>query len=752
MTPHLTSVLYFFWKVRAHIETYGLDKYVIPTPQHQLVYNQMNHKEVKAVQERRDFHRSAVADDNPVAGGSTRFRLSRAMSKRSRRGGEETLITREPFTVRVGVTGAYFSVAGKMHREIFCVLYITPLRNFDLLSYITENFMNRPKVQPKEREWLELDAVWKNILRKEANTNCGVEGDPCSHIHDPGSELGVYTITNLLNVPLRIAERVHSEYRGVVDLRILGCPQLSFLDDDIMRSYAEYMHEVVDQQCRWQEQHKDFSQLFARTKEEERADKAYTLPHPVGWPCMAESSGDGGAPEFTRFNGVFVLPLMMTWGFMLPMSAFTTHKENFEINIGDLPEAAKKKTLDFNTCDLESAHPTFIPDDQILTDTRRATPQLITEKYYGRNSAIGNDVKTNSRMLTWWQAVTRDLQSRREAGTVTPCKGAETIVDQIRVSMKKHTGMLMDGGYRSESLEQEFQTIQQLPKTTLGETKMCVFLDLLWERTTNHGIRHDPYMSLCSVFYKCLEDLNRDLALNATNLETFLEIFMASIHHKLGSHNDSGFMDFFHGLLIIGGRGHLSVMSSVRNGVGSVRMDNRKPNTTGAGYIQEKYNKLKEIYGIELGISKKDNKMLVFCNQQWTRVAIEQMSCMVMINGVLSSLPPPELNEKDCVILEVRGNDMDPMVKYCFSRDASSMGQMVVTTVDQSKTNERQTAQKEQVTRMPVLALCSNCLDETGEVWPTMAAVLHVVAPGCSAYEDLRSRDSTRISDLPCEQ
>ena len=50
-----------------------------------------------------------------------------------------------------------------------------------------------------------------------------------------------------------------------------------------------------------------------------------------------------------------------------------------------------------------------------------------------------------------------------------------------------------------------------------------------------------------------LEDVNRDLALTATNLETFLEIFMASIHHKLGSHNDSGFMDFFHGLLIIGG-------------------------------------------------------------------------------------------------------------------------------------------------------------------------------------------------------
>jgi hypothetical protein len=745
-------VLYFFWKVQTHIETHGLDKYVIPTPQHHLVYNQMNHREVKAVQEIKTIYHCSAAPEERATGGPARFRLSRAMVKRSRRGGEEILVTREPFTVRVGVTGAYFTVAGKTHREIFCVVYITPLRNFDLLSYITENFMNRPKMQPKEREWLELDAVWKNILRKEVNTNCGARGDPCSHANDPGGELGVYTITNLLNVPLRISERVHAEYAGANNLQILGCPKLSYLDDDIMRSYAEYMHCVVDQQCRWQEQHRDFSQLFAKTKEEDRGDKAYALPHPVGWPCKAVPAADGETQTYTRFRGVFVLPLMMTWGFMLPMSAFTTHKDSFEINLGGLPDTANKKTLDFSTCDLDAASPSFIPDGQILTDTRRATPQLITEKYYGRNAAVGNDVKTNSKMLPWWQAVVRDLQSRRAQDLITPCKAAETITEQVRVSLKKHTGMLQGGSYRSESLEQEFRTIQDLPKTKLGATRMRDFLERLWEQKVNHGLRHDAYLSMSSVFLGCLEDLNREFALNATNLETFLEMFLASIHHKLGSHNDSGFMDFFHGLLIINGRGHLSVLSSSRNGVGVVRMDNRKQNTTGAGFIQEKLNQLKEVYGIELGISKKDNKMLVFCNQQWTRGAIEQMSCMVTINGILSSLPPPELNEKDCVILEVRGNDMDPMVKFCFSRDASSMGQMVVTTVDINKTNERQTAQKEQMTRMPVLALCSNCLDETGEVWPTMAAVLHVVAPGASAYKPLGAKATKRFSDSPCEK
>jgi hypothetical protein len=126
---------------------------------------------------------------------------------------------------------------------------------------------------------------------------------------------------------------------------------------------------------------------------------------------------------------------------------------------------------------------------------------------------------------------------------------------------------------------------------------------------------------------------------------------------------------------------------------------------------------------------------------------------MVTINGILNSLPPVELNERDGVILEARsGNDLTPLVKYCFSRDSSSMGQMVVATVDPNKTNERQTAQKEQITRIPILALCSNCLDETGEEWNTMAAVLHVAAPGVSAYKSLGSAKTTRATDVGCEK
>jgi hypothetical protein len=738
--------------VRTHIESHGLDKYVIPTPQHKLVYNQMNRKEVKGVQEIRQYFRDTAARAGAEGGAATDFSLAEEARKRHRRGGEEQYIWRDPFTVRLGITGAHFSVADKMQREIFCVLYITPLRNFDLLSFITENFLNRPKIPLKEREWLELDAVWKTMLRKEANENFRLRGDPCAHMNDPGSELGVYTITNLLTIPLRIAERIKRDYGSVTGLTVMGCPRLSYMNDDVMRHYTAYLHEVVDQHCKWRAAHEDFSRDFAMTKEEERGDKAYTLPHPVSWPCNAVPGDDGGPLRFVRFNNVFVLPLMMRWGMMLPMSSFNTNKESFIINIGSLPEVAKKKILDFSTCDLRSNNPTIMADEQVLTETGEATAISITEKYHNKNGAVGDDIKTNSMMLSWWQAVLRELHSRRRQGVTNPYKAAETVTEQIRVSMKKHTGMLLDGTYRSESLEQEFSSIQRIPRTLMGTTRLKPFVFELWEYKVPHGVRHDPYLSMSCVFYSCLEDLNREFALNATNLETFLEMFMASIHHKLGAHQESGFMDFFHGLLIIGGRGHYSVMSNTRNGVGIIRMDNRKPNTTGSGYIQEKLNQLKEIYGIEIGISKKDNKMLIFCNQQWTRGAIEQMSCMVMINGMLSSLPPPELNEKDCVILEVRGNDMDPMVKYCFSRDASSMGQMVVTTVDQNKTNERQTAQKEQVTRMPVLALCSNCLDEAGEVWPTMAAVLHVAAPGAPAYKALGSKKSTRATDVRCEK
>jgi hypothetical protein len=456
--------------------------------------------------------------------------------------------------------------------------------------------------------------------------------------------------------------------------------------------------------------------------------------------------------EFSYFRNVFALPLMMTWGIMLPMSSFYTNLETFTINIGELPPIAEKKIIDFNTCNLEVADPSIIPDSLILKNTEPATPLTISRMFYGSKAIVGKNVKTNSCMLSWWHAVLSDIHSQRTRGAASPFKAAELVREQIRVSMKNHAGMMMNGTYRSEALEQEFQTICMLPKSLMGQTEMRVFINEVRKEKVPFSIRHDSYLSTTCVFYGCLENLNREFALNSTNMEVFLEMFLASIHHKLGAHNESGFKDFFHGLLIIGGRGHLSVMMNTHNGVGIIRMDNRKPNTTGAGYIQEKLNQLKEIYGIEVGIAKKDNKMLIFCNQQWTRGAIEQMSCMVMVNGVLNSLPPRELNEMECVILEIRGNDLQPLIKHGIARDAASMGQRVVTTVDPNKTNERMTAEKEQITRIPILAMCSNCLDDTGEVWPTMAAVLHVAAPGVSAYRSLGGKRPTKATDIGCDK
>ena len=744
---HIKDCLYFFFKLGTAIETYGYKKYALPTPRHHVIFQD---KGVKSVQEVRSTPRNPDAEDAEDVN-STRFSLASAFHNHHE--AEEQYINQEPFSVRVGFTGAFFVSDAKIQREVFCVLYITPLRNFDMLSYITEDFLTRPKVQPKEKEWLELNSIWKTILRREANNNCGLKGDPCSHVNNPGHELGIYRITNLLSVPLRIAELISREYREVSNLNIIGCPKLTHLRDDVMRKYVKYMNELVDQHCRWQEDHCNFRRAFSELKDEEKHDAHYQLPHPGGWPIKAVPSPDGDGVMYTQFDNVFSLPMMMTWGILIPMSTFLTNRETFVINIGGIPNVAEKSIIDFNTCNLDDHHPATIPNELILKSQELATPYTQAKTFYGPNANVGAEIKTHSCMLSWWHAVLTDIQSQRRNGITTPLRAAELIENQVRISMKKHVGMLSDHSYRSDSLEQEFHTIRQISKTLMGKERMAVYVSALREEKSPFSIRHDAYMSTQSVFYTCLEDLNKDFALNSTNLELFLEMFLASIHHKLGSHNGSGFMDFFHGLLIVGGRGHLSVLGNGRNGVGVIRMDNRKQNSTGAGYSQEKLNMLKEIYGLEVGITVKDNKMLIFCHQQWTRGAIEQMSCMVTVNGILNSLPPVELNERDGVILEARdGNDLTPLVKLCFARDASSIGQIVVTTVDPNKTNERQTAQKEQITRIPILALCSNCLDDTGEQWNTMAAVLHVAAPGVSSYKSKKATKSSKFSDVGCEK
>jgi len=82
-----------------------------------------------------------------------------------------------PLSIRMGFTGAFFKDEdGKLRQELFCCLFVTPLRNFDMHSYITESFLSKPRpncqdFKTKHAEWVELSFIWTLLLQYEAYEN-----------------------------------------------------------------------------------------------------------------------------------------------------------------------------------------------------------------------------------------------------------------------------------------------------------------------------------------------------------------------------------------------------------------------------------------------------------------------------------------------------------------------------------------------------------------------------------------------------
>jgi len=80
-------------------------------------------------------------------------------------------------SIRMGFTGAFFKDEdGKLRQDLFCCLFVTPLRNFDMHSYIVESFLAKPRpgcqdFKAKHDEWAELSFIWNLLLQYEAYEN-----------------------------------------------------------------------------------------------------------------------------------------------------------------------------------------------------------------------------------------------------------------------------------------------------------------------------------------------------------------------------------------------------------------------------------------------------------------------------------------------------------------------------------------------------------------------------------------------------
>lgn len=584
--PHIMTVLHWFYRLQEHTQTNGLTQFVLPTATLRLQYSSKDKKKVRCVQEVRERDSIELDQDQDVGSGSSNvFRLGPALRKRSRHSMGEVLREKPPFTVRLAYTGAIFKDGDEFKQELFCVCIVTPLRNFDILSCISQSFLVRPACthDGKYADWNSLYFAWKTILQYEANTNCGMMGDPCDYQNEPGGELGVFTLTNLLNVPLRISEVIRQRCARASDIKIIGMPKLSFQDDEIMGNYVRYMDEYINHQVKSYDKLQQDILVYCTTLPADRRDMRFEISHPGGWPLKAVTS-ESENPIFLRF-GVFPFPIIMWFKVSKQLSA-NVNLDSFSLNIGTLPAAVSKKERDFLTCDPSFQSEAVIDDSHILTNRVPATPHLISERFYGKGAQPVEDFKTVGRMLSWYEAMVTDMQSRRLRDVITPVRAMELVWRHLRSCMENHTGMLTSGEYRSDHLEQAYFIVSNLKTSQLKNLSIASYANAIRMNKVDESIRHDPYLSMSMTFMSSLQDINREFVLNATNLECFMEMLMSSVHYLLGSHNSS-FVDFFQGVMIMGARGHLDMQDKE-----GVMMDWRKPNSSGAGTIQDRINKM----------------------------------------------------------------------------------------------------------------------------------------------------------------
>jgi len=669
-----------------------MSMYVVPTPNLRLKVSRHN-KHVEFVYEvvERNVVEPHQGDDDDSACSSRHFVLGQAMRKRSRQNDGESFKQRPPFSIRLSFTGAFFKEDGVPKQALFCAAIITPVRNFDMLSYITGSFLVQPKTTPqnsKYNDWNDLTFIWGKLLQFEAAENCGLYGDPCENMIEPGGELGVFTLTSLLTLPLRIADVVRRKFRDVSDIQILGAPKLSYRNDEDMDQYMMYTDEYINEHSRCHEQLMSDIATYNKTGEKERAEMEFLVASPGGWPLKSVPIEGDFRRMFVRF-GLFPFPIVMNFNVLRFMSEIV-NMDSFKMNMGMLPKSVAKKARDFLTCqpviEEEGAPDDFeIPDeddDHILTENGVATPLIISERFYSKTSVIGQDLKTEGMMLTWYHAMTQKMQEERRIGRITPLGGMNVVMGHLRQCLENHIGVMASGGYRSHHLEQGMDMVDRVHDTQLNKVRLADYVNQLRKHKVDQRIRHDPYLSTSSAFMLAYCDINRDWVLSSPNLECLMEVQFSALHFLLGSH--SSFVNFFQGVMIMNARGHLNLQDKE-----GLMMDWRKPNSSGAGFIQERLNKFAELMGIKFNIMPTGNKMTMPQMNRMTDGALEAATCVQVIGGDVFGNPQPDLNDQPVVMTEARSQSYASWIKVGWKRDGS--GHTVqVTTVDPNKTNQRQ--------------------------------------------------------------
>lgn len=746
---HIADVLYFHYALLNHIKANGLTNYVIPISELiTLKKIRVDSKKVVGLFESVVGQTTTLDDENDGEenGGSTKSCLKRLFNEYDHLSSDHYL-EHDPFTIRVAYTGAFFKVGEKVQQELFCMAIITPNRAFDYISFVNDFLSTPPKNPAAKKHWIELDLCYKKIQLFEVNQNCGLDVDSSDYIEDISGKGGVLNVLSMLRLPMRIAWIILNLPHDATptDIEILGFPKLSFKYDGSMDGYVTYMNTYIQNQVSVYDTMQQNIHMYYKASDAAQAEfPLQNMSSPGGWPRsgLATTQEDGiEYVEFTEF-GLFYFPIVMKFRYQKFIDKPTM--ESFCLNLGQEPESVMKKKRDFVTFDPEAGMASVMPDPMILQSTDRAVPLKILNKYYGPNAKPAEDFK-DSKLIKWYEAMRAHVQSQRENG-ITPDEAMVQIKRHIESCMEQHMCIVRNDGYGSHHLQQCGRIMDEVKNTRLGHEIISENLRHVKRNFMPKGIRHDAYLGASYTMLHEWCNFNTHASLYATNSETALDILLSSLLWHLGSHSHT-MTSFFQGCLIIGCMGHLHVVIDK-----IAYIDWRKPNSSGAGAIQDRLNKYLEALGIELRIMPDENNLIFINPNRNTMAALENECCVIIINTNMSevkSKPSPAMKDMPLLMLENRGDyELDTLIRFVFPRDAVQRN-VALTTIDPDKTNDRIVAQKQQICNPNVAGFCTN-QKKPSDHPKSLICVTHVNHPGAPAYYEVNDA-SGEINDVQCE-
>lgn len=753
LPEHIINVLYFYRELLSHLKTNGITNFAIP----------LVNQDLSKSANKKD--KSVVGLTETIVGGESMFdglpesetgliSIVQVLNDRDNQRNCEHIQDREPFTIRVAFTGAMYDVRDatdtsgetSMKQELFCVVIITPNAAFNLPLYVKEFFQAPPRNPSAKEHWSELNMWYKQIQMYEVNHNCGLFSDPSKYDNDMGGKGGVYSVLSMLNLPYRFARVIKEQVREgqvISNLRIIGLPDMSYNKDGTMNQYEKYMHRYITEQA---ELHNTFLyhlKVYCGASEAEQADMRFELPSPGGWP-LKHVTGEDDCDAYLRF-GLFKFPIILN--FMDPKFVERMTSDSFKMNLGGLPFSVEKKMRDFKTYDPKSSGSGMISDSQMLLETTLMTPLHVMKKYFAENSQPEDDFR-DDKLIKWYEAMRKHIDTKVSAGEMTATEAMAQVKTHMDSCMEQHRCMLDADGYGSHHLAQCRHVTKSMGDTKLATVSLEALLQHRLTENAPQAIKHDAYLSTSYALMHQWYDYNHDARLNATNLEATLEVMLCSLLWVLGSHHHT-IVPFFQGMLIIANRGHNEMLIDK-----GYYMDWRKPNSSGAGCIQDRLNKMLEELCLLFNIMRgKDNKLVFINLNRNTDVALEQESCVVTVTtgGVpeVISRPSPEFKYMPLLMLEVRGTaSLAVIIWLVFRRDPAARN-FITTTIDPKNSNERKVAKKEQVVHPCVSGMCTNQKKGTDEP-KTITCVTHVCDPGAPSYKPIEEH-SMELNQVKCD-